>query len=304
VVVYGNGKFVVGYTAGIAYSNDGHTWRQADRVTLTGGDGTSCNPGTSSDQGATSGDFRAICYANGRFVAGCSVGNIRYSDDGVTWIRNGSYISYFPDGINAIAYDEGYGRFVAVGNGGKIAYSVDRGVSWIEVTSTAFSSQDINAIAYDSYNRPSAGTNKLIAVGNGGKAAYSTTGGSTWISFETKLDSNNIYAVNYSQGQWTMGGENLLVIGNDDRIITRDRTEEQAPRIGKIYSIIYGNGKWFISGDGMIAHTGTLRGTWSADNVSMSYPIYSIAYNSSANRWVAVGQTYPTGSCSLFIYQE
>jgi hypothetical protein len=304
-VAYGSGRFVAVYDGGgIAYSSDGDTWNRGRIFSSTG---TECNPVITIGS-PVGGNFKAIAYGNGRFVAGCRLGNGYYSTDGGTlWTSAGSIFSGGEE-VNGIAYDITASRFVAVGNNGKISYSTNGGAPWIPVTSipSSVNTTNINAIAFGYIENSS--SNRLVAVGDNGIAIHSRNGGTTWEGFETRFtDTQNITSVNYSNRQWTMGGVGgTLLISNDADITNPMASDFRYIEIGTILSIGYGNGKWIITGsNSRLAKATSLRGSWEIASIrEREYILRSIAYNPNTLRWVAVGAPTSNGESTVLIYQE
>ena len=284
-VAYGNNLWVVVGRGGdetvsngknIAYSTDGISWQASS--------GTPFNSGNGLD----------IAYGNNLWVAVGQAAdgtlaptgkNILYSiDNGLSWLES----SDTPFGIGPLGTYKGTGfgvaygnnRWVAVGcgvdstgaqNGKNILYSTDNGVSWLESSDTPFGIKGAGfAVAY--------ANNLWFAVGmgtdgagvkNGKNILYSTDNGVSWQeSFGTPFGN---------------GLSNIF--------------------IGLGLGITYGNNLWVAVGcgaDGASAVTGK-NILYSTDGINWQESpggtftggLFSfcrdIAYDSTHNRWVAIG---------------
>jgi len=126
---YGSGKYVavgryitgiVGYQevqySRIAYSTDANNWTVVDDTTFG------------------SAAVSAVCYGNGKFVAGGEIdGKIAYSTDGENWTAVTD--NNFGTTIHDITW--GGDKFVAVGAYSRIMYSTD-GINWTAVADSTF----------------------------------------------------------------------------------------------------------------------------------------------------------------------
>ncbi len=152
-VAYGLSKFVAvtgGASTAGAYSADGAKWTSTGALT-------------------TSGDWRALCFGNDRFVAlSYNSTNSNYSTNGTSWTAGGA----LPGTRNWTAITYGEGTFVAVASGNASgAYSTDGGVTWNNTTMPSAASW--SSITYGN------GTFVAVATGPSTAAAYSADG-ITW----------------------------------------------------------------------------------------------------------------------------
>lgn len=231
-VAYGKDKWVaVGKDENndnILYSTDGISWFVASMLT----------PGQSTFPGVTALDGgKGIAYANNRWVAvgkaEGNVGNILYSDNGISWQRalmsdgTSPFISILNSAGLNVSYDSDNDLWMAVGratNDENLLVSSD-GISWVVRNATleggSFFSQGCYDIIYSSEKKA------YIATGsNGGteeeNIAFSNDGifwqagsMSNGISFPFQSDVNGL-TVNYSNNLnlWFATG------GNDDGVET------------------------------------------------------------------------------------
>jgi len=114
---FGNGRFVAGSALlQMAYSDDGVTWRSAQRDHALGALGLR--------------GMLSISHGRGRFVAGGLNGVFAYSNDGIRW----TVVPNNPFGITSIgAIAFGSSIFVAGGDYGRVSTSTD-GINWTETT--------------------------------------------------------------------------------------------------------------------------------------------------------------------------
>jgi hypothetical protein len=192
-----------------------------------------------------SGNFNAIAYGGGKFVAVGHNGKAAYSANGVSWTGAEKKLS----ASNGIAW--GGGKFVSVGYSGQAEYSED-GISWTAVTDTTFASTTINCIAW--------GGGKFVAGGDSGKAAYSADGISwTAVADTTFDDSTTIKCIAWGDGKFVAGGEHGKAAYSEDGInwtAVADTTFASTT----IKCIAYGGGKFVAGGEDVKAY--------SADGVS------------------------------------
>lgn len=119
--------------------------------------------------GAFAGDFNAIAFGNGVFVAVGTGGEIQTSAQGVTWAQETAAGAFAGD-FEAVAFSSTLGLFVAVGTGGEIQTSPD-GSAWTQRTAAGAFAGIFNGVAF--------GFGKFIAVGTGGEI-QSSADGITW----------------------------------------------------------------------------------------------------------------------------
>jgi hypothetical protein len=288
-------EFPVDSTGILANSPDGINWNKntlpSDLFSGGGGGG-----------GGYINSIEGIAYdGKGRWVAVGSgydstllryVGQIVYSSDGITWIKDTLPSGLFSGGgsngsANGIAYD-GKGRWVAVGFGydltldynvGQIAYSPD-GITWIKDTlpSDLFvggggGGGGIYDIAY--------GQNKWVAVGASnystllkgvGEIAYSSDG-INWIKDTLPSD---LFAYDSVNG---IGSVNGIAYDGKGRWVA----------VGAGYDSTLDNrvGQIAYSPDGINWFKDTLpSGLFGGGSI-----VYGIAYDGKG-RWVAVGTVY------------
>jgi photosystem II stability/assembly factor-like uncharacterized protein len=229
-IAYGGGKFVVGSSSGMAWSDTGKSWTKVE----------SNNP-------LSQNRIYAIVYGgtdeNGIFVAGGSNGEMAWSENGQGWtgVANSTFGS---DDITAIAFgvlDE-TGRFIAAGGKGKMAWSQSDGKNWTAVNNPPFGSSSISGITY--------GGGKFVAVSYDG-IAYSDFGQS-W----TKVENSSgwsLSAVTYGKGMFVAVGD-CIVISSDG--VTWTVVPDEYDGNISARAIAYGNGKFVIGGwDGKIAYS-------------------------------------------------
>jgi hypothetical protein len=162
-IVYGNNRFVVmGLRGEVAYSKDGITWQSAG------------SPLFSSSIGR--GEWNAITYANGKFVAFCG-SYIAYSEDGIDWqIKKASDATALGGAYIGIAH--GNNRFVAITTyEGYAVCSDDNGITWLQPNQYGFLGNDL---IY--------GNSRFVVIDSDGHVAYSEDG-VTWQSAGSPLSS-------------------------------------------------------------------------------------------------------------------
>ena len=312
----------------------------------------------------TDGSVYGIAYdGKGRWVAvGIAydssldkfVGQIAYSSDGITWIKDTLPSDLFTGSVNGIAYD-GKGRWVAVGRRydstldkgvGQIAYSPD-GITWIKDTlpSDLFvNDSNNNSDLFTGVSGIAYGQNKWVAVGNSGirsingdsylgQIAYSSDG-INWIKDTLPIGlfdglSSSVNGIAYDgKGRWVaVGYGNVstsyvgqIAYSSDGINWTKDTlpgdlfdgsTVEETKYInrGSVSDIAYGKDKWVAVGQGYDSTSGINVGqiayssdgiTWIKDTLPSdlfigTYTTYGsvsgIAYDGKG-RWVAVGFGY------------
>lgn len=222
------------------------------------------------------GEWNAVTYGNGKFVAVRENGSAAYSEDGVTWTE----VS-IADGVYWSDVVYGGGKFVAVaGNSSnKAAYSTD-GVTW--QMSALPKKHTWEAVTY--------GGGKFIAVWNDGSnvntGAYSSDG-ITW--YESELPYGQWGAVAYGGGKFVAIACPLLT-KSDRAAYSEDGISWTAATLPSSHNwrdITYGAGKFVaitgitVSSNGVIAY--------SEDGVSWNETVLS----GKVDAWTAI--TYGNG---------
>ena len=243
-VAYGNNRFVAGGGEAIAYSTDGTTWtaviaKPSDYI----GDGVDAG----SPKKPFFADTYAIIYAGGKFVAGCGIGRMAVSTDGMAWTAVTRENTEFALGnIYAIAY--GGGKFVAVGdpyyyNG--ISTSRD-GTKWTAVSDSKFGGRSISAIAY--------GNNRFVAGGVFGIMATSTDG-TNWTAVDvTRIfgtgDYSIINSIAYGNNKFVaVGGSGKMATSTDGLTWLAVTDNKFGTEVNSmIYTIAYVNNRFIAGG--------------------------------------------------------
>jgi hypothetical protein len=224
-----NNIFVAAASFGMAWSEDGKTWKPADRLPehdehwgftpysiiwngsqfialinsqiITSQDGK-----TWTDPIAFYGTSSAtIVCVNGLYVAAGISGNqagISFSNDLTNWTTK----KY--DKFGGMLYDITYGNgiFVVVGFNGAIAWSPDAGIdTWTTQSESIFGAAFISAIAY--------GDGVFVAGGDSGKMAYSRDG-KKWALFEGNDRIFGASAIN----DIAWDGKRFIAVGDSGKI--------------------------------------------------------------------------------------
>ena len=92
-----------------------------------------------SAQKFTNSHLFAICYGNGKFIAGGNHGNMAYSTDGITWTAISQSF------ITGTVYTVCYANEKFIAGGGKMIYSTD-GVTWKTISQTFTEDSIINLL--------------------------------------------------------------------------------------------------------------------------------------------------------------
>jgi len=243
-VAFGNNRFVAGGSDSLAYSTDGVTWtaviaKPSDYI----GDGL--------DAGSAKRPFFAdayvIIYVGGKFIAGCAIGRMAVSTDGITWTAVPRENTDFGvANIRAIAY--GNGKFVAVGDSeyyNGISTSTN-GTKWTAVKDSKFghnTSFSIRGVAF--------GNNRFVAVSDNGKISTSTDG-INWTAIDVSriFGGDIIYTIAYGNGKFIAGGSDGKMATSTDGLTWLPVTDH---KFGKgdnavIYTIAYLNNRFIAGG--------------------------------------------------------
>ena len=330
-VTHGGGRFFAAGEGGlILSSDDGVVWRVARTANvpsgspITGGaygagrcvfaraDGTIL---TSRDSGITWVEqspvdvslqprFRAITYANGRFVAVGEVGAyaneafIVGSTDGDTWTRVAAGLTISTGGfsgsntfrLNAVAY--GVGVFVAVGDTMVMLVSPD-GVTWVRATPPNSSTARLTSVAFD-------GTG-FVAGLDGSDYYLTSPDGANWTQRNASGEGQDAFVPTFLSLACFEG--RTMGVGRFGLITTRAGEGAWQVAAGfpavSVTGVAYGNGRFvnvgFASGRNTQASGDGV--TWqSGDDNGLSFS--QVAYG--GGRFVATG--FPTGSNTYRAY--
>lgn len=175
---------------------------------------------------AASGDFLAIAYGNGTYVAVGEGGVIKTSADGENWrettVPNRAYTD--------VAY--GNGVFAAVGDKGAIIVS-ENGSDWSHSASGV--TAQLEGIIYQD--------GKFTAVGLGG-AVTTSTDGVTWTS-QTSSTSKNLGQLTYGNGLYVAAGSDAMLTSGDGVIWTERAVATNGE---SLVSVSYGDGMFVAVG--------------------------------------------------------
>jgi len=243
-VAFGNNRFVAGGDETIAYSTDGVTWtaviaKPSDYI----GDGLDAG---SAKKPFFAGVF-AIIFAGGKFVAGCAIGRMAISTDGITWTAVPRENTDFGvASIFAIAY--GNGKFVAVGDSNYyngISTSTN-GTKWTAVKDSKFGdncSFSIRGVAF--------GGNRFVAGSDNGKISTSTDG-VNWTAIDVSriFNSEIIFAITYGNGKFIAGGTSGKMAVSTDGLTWLAVTDHKFGTGDNsiIYTIAYVNNRFIAGG--------------------------------------------------------
>ena len=234
------------------------------------------------------GNIRSLVRDGGSYwvLVGLS-SDLATSTDGTTWTKR-TNIPYISDG-RAVAY--GDGKYVVGGSAGKMSYCTDpTNNSWIEQTAarTGFSTSLIFGIAYGN------STIRYIAVGQSGKLARSHCSGlSVWNDWhiETTPTSQTINDV-------AMGSSYMVYVANSGEAgRSSNGTSWSSVSLGMsssaAYGIAYGNSYFVVVGlNGKISTSSNDGSSWTlntSSTVGAGVGFFKVAYDSTAERWCAVG---------------
>ena len=247
----------------------------------------------------------AICYGNGRFVAGTSEGTLASSTDGITWTQSASKPFGTDTSGNSAVYAVAYGngRFVAAGKPqGNVAYSEDDGETWVAVADSVFGA-GIYSLAW--------GGGRFVAGGYGGKMATSTDG-KTWTAVKDSTfgsgAESGIYGIAYGNGRFVTVGRSKMATSTDGETWTAIQG------VGNIQmvNIAWGGGRFVALGvlgsGGRTAHS-TDGITWTfADSDTAFFGIAygggkfvaggggKMVYSTDGEKWTAVSNSTFVGT--------
>lgn len=245
-VCYGNGKYVMACSLGVAYSEDGITWTAVSSYEFD-----------SSDTGWS------VCFGNGLFYAVSTNGTMIYSTDGVNWqphtplkkpcrrisfANDSFFVTYLNSGLakceppaytdwkdismpNVGYYSVAYGNGVYIAtNADEIAYSYD-GITW---STTSVPNTTVKSVCY--------GNGVFIAINDNEE---STTGlysynGRTW-SVLTLPSSAVWNAIAYGNGTFMLVGENEIRTSEDGF-----SWSENLNSSATFDAVCFGNGKFSV----------------------------------------------------------
>lgn len=215
-----------------------------------------------------------VCFSEDKkiFVAVGNSGTILTSPDGVNWTSRTSGIS---EGLNRICYAKSPGLFVAVGNNGVILSSSD-GINWISRTSGI--SSTLKGICYSEKRH------LFVAVSS---AILTSPDGITWTN--RGYASSIKYDVCYSDKLdlfVTLGTSGVLLTSSDGTTWASGNTGITT----QIDRLIYSEEKELFVGVGtsgtVITSTDGLN--WVSRKIG-TYELFSVAYSTLTNYFVAVG---------------
>jgi hypothetical protein len=314
-VAYGNGTFVVlgleEFPKGVALtSNDGITWKRSvfqshislpmDLAFGNGqfvfiGDGdfatifmTSADGVTWTVQGqsqATDLDFRALTFADGRFVAAGGQGNFAVSTDGTNWTIASSATH---DNLRGVTYADG--RFVTVGNLGINAVSTDGTIwDWHARAST----QNLHHVTF--------GNGAFVAVGAAGTALRSTD----TVSWTPQISdtSEDLFDVTYHNGMFVAVGGHFSGVSDNivfyHSIVTSSDGVTWKQALGgtgfRLHGVTFGDGIFVAVGQPGVVLTSTNAIDWEKHPAGVQY-LKSVAYGNGI--YVSVGEQGGAGIAS------
>ena len=285
-VAYGNGKWVAvaqNSDKRVAYSTDGIEWTTTDagiqagwsdiiydgskfvalaimdastgENIMTSTDGVTWNSGDTYTLPAIFGNWNALAYGDGKYVAVANSRSIAYSTNGTSWTRqtaphsSGSYYG--------VSY--GDGQFVLVGSSGNVATSSD-GQTW--TSRTASTSAVWNDVAY--------GNDLWVAVSSDApnRVMYSSDGAVTWIDAPQYAVFENAWqAITFGEGKFV-----AVATNNSQRLMWSTNaiswTAKSVP-LNTWSDIAYDNNRFVAVSSGSSNHVLTLE--HDADKAGLFY---------------------------------
>jgi hypothetical protein len=218
---------------------------------------------------------------------------------------------------NGIAYSEQLGMLVMVGNDGTIKTSIDN-IEWTQVESGT--TKDLNCVIWVKEQN-------LFVIGGDNQIILTSSDGIKWEPQECDTGITDIFAITYSESlhifiivgdgaiqtssdginwedqgidtKWTYYGATcsddlIVIVGKDGYIVTSSDGEnwvQQSTTGNHLYGVLYkGNGFVAVGASGVL-RTSTDGETWNTSSYGTNADLHSIAYDSSTQTSVVVGNS-------------
>jgi hypothetical protein len=234
-----------------------------------------------------------VAWNGNQFVAVGEGRGILYSSDGITW-NNINNINTFTIGSFGIAYDvaaPAATRLLAFDNMPNIiGYSSDDGMSWKALPSTL---SPFTTIGYDA----AFGNSVWVAVGAGTNTIAYSSNGLSWTGIVSPPLTNFATAIAWNGTRFVAVGSGLSQIAYS--AIGTAAWTGIAPTIfgasGTGHGVAYSPSlnRWVVVGNGTntVAYSNDNGSTWTGlgTTVFASFGARGISWNSTQNRWVAIG---------------
>jgi hypothetical protein len=237
-------------------------------------------------KGMPVGDWRAVKFGNGRFVAITTSGSSAYSLDGSNWTAGGS----LPAGTwTAMAFGGINNRFVATNFvSSLIAYSSD-GLTW----------NSTNSLSTGGFTTIAAGAGRFIGIapGSSNVGGYSLDG-ATWAATTTLPTTAAWASIVYSSiGTWVAiagSTSNVVAYSTNDGVTWQSTT---LPASLNWYSVTWGNGRFVAIASGSATSAYSFDGiTWSQATLPVATLWRKVSYSQGLFFAIASGTTAATSS--------
>lgn len=254
-IAFGNDTWVLVGSSGIRTSQDFTNWEllEDDDINLT--------------------RYKAITYANGRFVASGSDGIMITSIDGFSWQRS---------------------TFEGGGRRDKVVYG--NGV-WLAAGSSVIASTDLNnwfEILPDSGATLAFGDRQFLFIASDANATvYRSGDGKTWenVASLPGLATSDIASLTFGKGLFVACGDEIHVSADGVNWTKR----QDPPEV--LYGVTYGNGEFFAVGDNALIYRSADSVNWTIDHWVSEFDYAALDQVTYANgQFVAVGGYRATDS--------
>jgi len=206
------------------------------------------------------GTFRAVVYADSRFVAVGDDGLVWTSGTGLAWTARNPGTTL---GLYGITY--GQSKYVVVGYHGVILTS-STGTTWTQRNPA--SAENLFGVAYN-------GTDLFVAVGYNGRIMTSPDA-ITWTD-QSRFSASKHYAISWGNGRYVVSSDTGRIYTSTDGVnwaLASANTGTNNP------SVVYGSGLFVVGGHGIV-YTSPDGNTWTKRDPDTTNYFHGLTYTGS-----------------------
>lgn len=253
-VAYGEGKIVAVGGAKAFVTTDGKTWNSFENAT----------------NGVLNGDYQAVAYGAGMFVAVGKTATLTFSKDGETWVQYfGEELDpeYRPGDTHFYGVSFANGKFYVVGNSNRVISLIPDpkdGLKKEKCTVLGRVTDRLNDVAYDGKN--------IVAVGT--KDDYSSADGLTWNVTNPEWQ---IWGIHYAKGLFVKACGFGRIFTSPDGADNSWKEAFNYPRT-LYWDAAYGNNMWLVTGKDGSMVTSKDGVKWDYHSIKPLYTVKSVIF--------------------------